>query len=75
MPRAGGRRRRGKSWRDHRRRGIGIVSIPIAERDIAKDAVDTVFNLLSASTIGGSEIYSATACVNEVFDMLTVEYP
>ena len=75
MPRAGDRRRDGLDWKDRRRRGIGIVNIPTAVRNISEDAVDTVFNLLSASTIGGSDIYIATACVNEVFDMLTVEYP
>ena len=76
MPRAGGRRRRGVGWKDHRRRGIGIVSIPTAERNIASDVVDDVFDLLSASsTIGGATEGIATKCVNEVFDMLTVQYP
>lgn len=76
MPRAGGRRRRGLSWKDHRRRGIGVVNIPSADRNIAKDVVDDVFDLLSASsTIGGATEGIATKCVNEVYDMLTVQYP
>jgi hypothetical protein len=44
--------------------------------DIATEAVDAVFDLLSASsTIGGATEGIATKCVNEVFDMLTAKLP
>jgi len=74
MPRAGDRRREGAGYTDLRREGIGIVSIPSADRDVITDAIDTVYNLLSASVIvGGANEYICTGAVNEVYDLLTVE--
>ena len=76
MPRSGGRRRTGLGWKDHRRRGIGIVNIPTAERDVVSDGVTAVYNLLSASVIVGSSTkYIVSSCVDEVYDMLTVQLP
>ncbi len=76
MPRPGDRRREGAGYTDLRREGIGIVSIPSVDQDIASDVVDAVFDLLSASsTIGGATEGIATKCVNEVYNMLTVKYP
>lgn len=79
MPRAGDRRRRGLTWKDHRRRGIGAIApaSPAAyDNPPATDAVNAAYDLLSVSAIiGGANEYICTGAVNEVYDLLTVVYP